>query len=443
MPRFSKLSDWLAWLETLHPSAIDLGLNRVYQVAQTLKLFQSPSLTPCLQEQSGVLNIAQVQVFMVAGTNGKGSCVATIEQALVDQRYAVGSYTSPHLHEYSERIRINGIPVEDALICDAFSAIDQARGDISLTYFEFGTLAALWIFVQQKLPYVVLEVGLGGRLDAVNIVDADIAIITSIDVDHEEWLGDDRNIIAQEKLGITRANKPVIITEENLTPSLVEFAQQHTPSYVLHQDFHISNLTAALWVWTSSMQDQPITLPMPALPLTSVAAGLQALAIKGLLPEHAQLQTLLSQIQLAGRFQQVSIAGKSVVYDVAHNPAAARALAKKLLQNSKQGQTTHAVFALMADKDIQAIIGELHDVIDSWHYAALSDNPRSASVDMMSHALQKQEKTVPYLHITDAFESALSQSAERDRIVVFGSFFTVQAVQQYCAARVENSKSRG
>lgn len=447
MPRFSQLSDWLAWLETLHPSAIDLGLERVYQVAQALQLFQSPSdfSRPCSEEHSGVLNIAQSKIFMVAGTNGKGSCVATIEQALVDQGYAVGSYTSPHLHEYSERIRINGIPVSDALICDAFAAIDQARNNISLTYFEFGTLAALWIFVQKKLPYVVLEVGLGGRLDAVNIVDADIAIITSIDVDHEEWLGSDRNIIAQEKLGITRPNKPAIITEEQLTPSLIEFTQQHTPSYVLQQDFYIENSTALSWSWKPSAHAEPITLPMPALPLTSVVAGLQALAIAGLLPEPAQLQSLLASIQLAGRFQQVSIAGKSVIYDVAHNPAAAKALAKKLLLTQEQGQTTQAIFALMADKDISAIIGELQGVIDGWHYAALIDNSRSASAEMIGDVLHQchQQQATAYDHITHAFDSALSQSTEHDRIIVFGSFFTVEAIQQHCAAHAEHSKTRG
>jgi len=223
MPRFSLLSDWLAWLETLHPQAIDLGLSRIHQVANKLNLLRAPSFIS--HEHSAALAVEAGRVFTVAGTNGKGSCVATIEQTLIAQHYKVGSYTSPHLHHYCERIRIDGKPADDSLVCDAFAAIDEARGNISLTYFEFGTLAALWIFVQQQIPYVVLEVGLGGRLDAVNIVDADIAIVTSIAVDHEEWLGSDREVIAVEKLGVTRKDRPTVIAEQDLTKSLLDFIQ--------------------------------------------------------------------------------------------------------------------------------------------------------------------------------------------------------------------------
>lgn len=429
MPRFSQLTDWLAWLETLHPSAIDLGLSRVYRVATTLQLLQ-PSAERS-HSHSGTLSIPNATVFMVAGTNGKGSCVSTIEQCLVAQKYSVGSYTSPHLHHYSERIRINGEPVADHMICDAFAAIDHARGDISLTYFEFGTLAALWIFVQQRIPFVVLEVGLGGRLDAVNIVDADIAVVTSIDIDHEEWLGSDREIIAVEKLGITRVNSPVIIAEENLTESLVNFAGTHSSSYTIHQEFEVTPYSAECWHWRPSKASKVMPLPIPALPITSVAAGLQALHIVDLLPSETILHEVLLTLQLAGRFQLASIHSRSIIFDVAHNPAAAKVLANKLSVGQAAEQKTIAVFSVMEDKAISEIVHVLRDEIDAWYYGPIKDNARSASAATLSEALQEAGQVAhAFDDIVLAFTAALSDSGEHDRIVVFGSFFTVETIQR-------------
>jgi dihydrofolate synthase/folylpolyglutamate synthase len=442
LPRFTQLSDWLAWLETLHPKAIDLGLSRVYQVANKLSLLQASSNSS--HEYSGALAINETHTFIVAGTNGKGSCVATIEQVLSAQGLRVGSYTSPHLHHYCERIRIDGEPVEETLVCDAFTAIDHARGDISLTYFEFATLAALWIFVQVQIPYVVLEVGLGGRLDAVNIVDADIAIVTSIAVDHEEWLGNDREVIAVEKLGVTRRNNPVVIAETALTQSLIDFIEkqktQDNKVSVINQNFAvIPSFNNELWQWQAN--GDHYMLPLPSLPLESVAAALEALRISGLLPDMALLKTAVAQLHLAGRYQLSEFANRKIIFDVAHNSAASLMLSHRLQNHpknkkvgkaaSKEGRVL-AVFAVMDDKDISAIIDPLKSDIDHWFVGQLQGNDRSASTyKVRALLLNTNQCHSSFDTIEQAFDNALSQSTEHDRIVVFGSFFTVAAVQTH------------
>jgi len=445
LPRFIQLSDWLAWLETLHPKAIDLGLSRVYQVANQLNLLQVPSTIS--HEYSGALAINNAYTFVVAGTNGKGSCVTTIEQVLLAQGLRVGSYTSPHLHHYCERICIDGEPVGESLVCAAFAAIDHARGDISLTYFEFATLGALWIFVQEKIPYIVLEVGLGGRLDAVNIVDADIAIVTSIAVDHEEWLGCDRETIAVEKLGVTRRGKPVVIAETALTQSLSHFiSEQKTQTNkisVINQNFSATpSPNNGQWEWVTNADYH--MLPLPSLPLESVAAALEALHVSGLLPDSddmALVKTTVSQLHLAGRYQISQCANRTIIFDVAHNPAASSMLSHRLQNHpakkgarkdvSKEGRVL-AVFAVMDDKDIPAIIAPLINDIDHWFVGQLQKNLRSASTHTVCTLLQGANQCHSSFNtIEQAFDNALSQSTEHDRIVVFGSFFTVAAVQNH------------
>jgi dihydrofolate synthase/folylpolyglutamate synthase len=444
MPRFSLLSDWLAWLETLHPQAIDLGLSRIYQVAKKLNLLYPPSAIS--HEYSGALAIDAGRVFTVAGTNGKGSCVATIEQVLLAQGYKVGSYTSPHLHHYCERIRIDGKPVSDSMVCDAFAAIDHVRGDISLTYFEFGTLAALWIFVQQQIPFVVLEVGLGGRLDAVNIVDTDIAIVTSIAVDHEEWLGSDREVIALEKLGVTRSDKPTVITEPILTQSLSDFIQireaENSAVSVINQNFTATLLDDGLWQWHANVtvdnNEDLMILPLPTLPLNSVTAGLQALHFSQLLPDSAEQRSkLLGEVfralTLAGRYQTCEYRNRHIIFDVAHNPAAALVLSDRLqADQSLSNGNTIAVFAAMDDKDIRAIVKPLTSQIDEWFIGALAMNERAIAVSALGNILQDANQHYrTFDKIEQAFDEAVSQSSEHDRIVVFGSFFTVAAVQSH------------
>lgn len=435
MPRFTQLSDWLTWLESLHPKAIDLGLSRVYEVAKRLSLLESPS--PHSHEYSGRLVIANTQVVIVAGTNGKGSCIATMEQCLLAKDCRTGSYTSPHLHHYCERIRIDGEPVDETLVCQAFAAIDSARGDISLTYFEFGTLAALWIFVQQQVPYVLLEVGLGGRLDAVNIVDADIAVVTSIAVDHQEWLGDDREIIALEKLGVARSNIPVVIAESDLTESMKQFIREHpAPTKLIGQDFFFdinpSGSDGAQWHGEGGV----LSMPIPSLPLPSVAAALQVVEVLGQLPEGSELTTIAHSLSLSGRFQKIAYEGCDLVFDVAHNPAAAAMLVERLSQDTEEYATTVAVFAVMGDKEISEIVTPFFDVVDRWYLGPLAMEraaPTEVVVELLASSKQSYcvEDSLP-----EALQAAVDSIQQRDsvsehgRIIVFGSFFTVAAVQQ-------------
>ncbi|ODS23980.1 hypothetical protein AB835_06100 [Candidatus Endobugula sertula] len=436
MARFSILSDWLTWLESSHSTAIDLGLDRVYEVACRLQLLQPK--TPISLDYSGALSINNTQVITVAGTNGKGSCVATLEQYLMAQYCSVGTYTSPHFHHYCERIQIDGKPVSEKEVCAAFAAVDDACGEISLTYFEFGTLAALWIFVQHQLPFVVLEVGLGGRLDAVNIVDADIAIVTAIAVDHEEWLGNDREQIAIEKLGISRVSKPVVIAETELTQSLQSFCQSHHPVYCIKREFMVNLESSSTWFWCPEKGKLAFELPVPILPLTSVAAALQALYISQRLPDEALIKLILRKLQLTGRYEQYQYQQRQLIFDVAHNPAAAKLLAQRLQQSqSVKGNKTVAVFAVMADKDFGLMLDYLTESIDRWYLGGL-DMERAATVDRVSEWLIERQQPVTRLNTLDsAFDMALSETLEHDRIVIFGSFFTVAAIQQYLGSGLQ------
>jgi dihydrofolate synthase/folylpolyglutamate synthase len=462
MSRFDQLNDWLAWLETLHPKAIDLGLQRVYTVACTLDLLSPASSVS--HAFSGALKLSDPKsaatIITVAGTNGKGSCVSVLEQSLnvhpnsktTEQHAAanvIGSYTSPHLHHFCERIRIDAKPVSEALVCDAFAAIDAARGELSLTYFEFGTLAALWIFAKKNIPIIVLEVGLGGRLDAVNIVDTDIAVVTSIDIDHQEWLGSDRNIISQEKLGVARTGRPLIIAESNLTPAL-SLAANNSSSLLINRDFSIRLHTGAHKIatakpdktgvlenliqpdhWQFEYDSSVLSLPLPSLPLTSVAAALVVLKLLKMMPSLTNLTTLMKTVSLGGRFQKTTFADHCVIYDVAHNPAAAIHLAKRLLHEStvNNGKTL-AVMAVMSDKDHDAILQPLLKVVDHWYIGDLTNLPRAARAKDLSVLLRHYQCAYDIEPtIENAFHKASSVACEHDRIIVFGSFYTVAAIQ--------------
>jgi dihydrofolate synthase/folylpolyglutamate synthase len=417
------LDEWLAYLEQLHPKAIDLGLERVYRVALALNLLELPSAIS--HQYSGQL-VGQSQVVTVAGTNGKGSCVATLECGLLQQQQRVASYTSPHLHHYCERIRIDGKPASESLVCQAFEAVDIARGDVSLSYFEFGTLAALWIFVQQQIPYVLLEVGLGGRLDAVNIVDADIAVITSIDLDHQDWLGNNRNVISREKLGVARTSRPLILAETRLTPSL-ELALNQYPVCLAGRDYHIDVLANGSWQF--SLADHHDLLPQTSLPLPSVAAALCVLAHLKCYPPSELLPQLIASLVLPGRFQCVNWGGIRVIYDVAHNPAAAAALAARLQAEAVEGKTL-AVMAVMTDKNYMEMLQVLQPMIAHWYVGDLANIARAASANQLAIALRTQDQPVSQTEtIEAAMDLALAKAKSHDRIVVFGSFYTVAAVQ--------------
>jgi dihydrofolate synthase/folylpolyglutamate synthase len=413
--RYSTLEEWLNWQETLQPEEIKLGLDRISQVLTRLELTK-PNYT----------------LITVAGTNGKGSSVAMLQSILMEAGYQIGTYTSPHLLRYNERIQINGQPIDDHSLCESFERIDQARGEILLTYFEFGTLAAIDIFQRAGIQIAAMEVGLGGRLDAVNVLDADVALITSIDIDHEKWLGNDRESIAREKAGILRAGRVAICADPEPPRALLDCALQVGATlYCLGRDFN-AEIVGDHWRWGGVNGDKML-LPRPALRgdfQVNNAAGVLAVLEQlegnvleqGLLSDEV-ISRGLTQASLPGRFQ--IIADKAVkILDVAHNPQGARVLAENLAQLACSGQT-RAVFAMLADKDIPAVITAMSGLVDYWYLASLPV-PRAASADQIQGYLTGQ-RTKIFGDVPSAFRAAVKDSDPTDRIVVFGSFYTVAA----------------
>lgn len=412
--RFTTLADWLAWQETLHSQAIDLGLARVSEVRQRMK----PG-GPC------------PFTITVGGTNGKGSSVAMLDAILRGAGYKVGTYTSPHLLRYNERIRIDGLPVEDARVCAVFERIDAARGDTTLSFFEFGTLAALDIFSRENLDVQILEVGLGGRLDAVNIIDADAALVASIDIDHRDWLGDTRDAIGLEKAGIYRPGRPAVIGDPNPPDALLRFAaEQHIPLRRPGRDFGYE-ATAENWAWHNA-DTRLENLPFPAIPgehqLLNASAVLAVLAlIQGQRPvADAAIRAGFSTVNLPGRFQ--SFPGRTgqapVLLDVAHNPQAVDVLAGHLRRHFA-GRRVHAVFAVMRDKDIAGIVDNIRDVVDAWYLAPLP-MARAAPAEQVREVLARRNITAVEQGFPDAlaaFASARCRAQANDLILVFGSFF--------------------
>ena len=370
--RFNTLDQWLHWQETLNPKKIDLTLERVQQVLSAMQLLPPP-----------------YAVITVAGTNGKGSCVAMLSAILKAGGYRVGSYTSPHIYRYNERIAINGESVDDESIMTSFERIDQARGEIPLTYFEFSTLAAIDIFAQSQVDVAVLEVGLGGRLDATNAVDADAALIASIGIDHIAWLGDNRELIGFEKAGIFRANKPAICGDFDPPLSVRRVAEELGAEWqTANEDFGYRKENGA-WTWWGK-DKQRASLPMPALrgevQLANAAAVIAILeTLSSRFPlSQADIRAGLQAVSLPARFQVIP--GDVVrIYDVAHNVAAAEELAKRLALLPSQGQTV-AVCSMLEDKDIAGVVKPLVDLIDCWHVFAMQ-TARAASIDQLSTAL--------------------------------------------------------
>jgi len=411
--RFASLNEWLHWQERLHPKAIDLGLNRVASVWRRLR----PAGLDC-------------PVITVGGTNGKGSCVALLGAILGAADYRTGLYTSPHLLRYNERIHIAGAQVEDVPLCAAFERVDQARGTVSLTYFEFATLAALDLFAEAALDAVVLEVGLGGRLDAVNLLDADVALVTTVDLDHTDWLGPDRDTIALEKAGIFRPGHPAIIGESGPPLALLEQARiLGTPVLRAGQDFYL-RAGPRDWDWQGP-QHSYIGLPRPALrsarQLDNAAAVLMVLdCLAGRLPiDRDAICAGLSSVRLPGRLQVIPGA-ITWILDVAHNVQAAANLALDLEGMPCAGRT-HAVFACLADKDALGMLRALAPQIGHWHLAPL-EGPRARPVADLVAALGAAGIQAPwgdYGSVGGALEGALKGARSGDRILVTGSFLTV------------------
>lgn len=410
--RFQRLDDWLRWLEGHHPQEIELGLDRIRAVARRLDL-----LSP------------QARVISVAGTNGKGSCVLACTELLRQAGQRVGSYTSPHLHHYCERIQVDGTPVEESEVCTAFAAIDEASDDISLTYFEFGTLAAFHIFAQRRVDIMVLEVGLGGRLDAVNLLDADVAVVTSIDLDHQDWLGDNRDSIGREKAGIFRPERPALCADPQPPAGLLAAARQAgVRLQCLGREFGYE-VDKDHWSWWLTSGEGEVwrgTGRRPALPLPSLVAALQAVAALGFDPRTAAADQSLSELALAGRYQQLSWRGRDWILDVAHNPAAARFLAERL--KSEQTGRVVALVAMMADKDRRGTLAALIEQVDVWYLASLPELPRAADTGTLSDDLVSLGgKPTGCGTVPDGINWLLQHTLEGDRIVILGSFFTVAA----------------
>ncbi|HSS71420.1 MAG TPA: bifunctional tetrahydrofolate synthase/dihydrofolate synthase [Casimicrobiaceae bacterium] len=409
------LADWLGYLETLHPKTIALGLERVRAVYERLAI------------------VPGCPVITVAGTNGKGSTAAFLERMLGAAGYRVGLYTSPHLLAYNERVRIAGSDASDGELVAAFAAVEAVRDDVPLTYFEFGTLAALWLFARARLDALVLEVGLGGRLDAVNVVDADVAVVTTIAIDHVDYLGATREDIGREKAGIFRPARTAICEDPDPPASLVEYARGiGAPLLRRGVEFEARDEDTQ-WRYTGP-DGASYALPHPALrgrhQLANAATALTALlTLRQRLPVNmGAVRDALVGIELRGRLQV--LAGRPVVVlDVAHNPQAVRVLSENLGAMGFHPQTI-AVFGMMSDKDIDGLIAALNARIERWLVATLPP-PRGATAQDLRQRLEAASVAPSAIETFDspdaAYRVARERATEADRIIVFGSFLTVAA----------------
>jgi len=405
----SPLSMWLDYLQNIHTSAIDLGLERVQAVAKSANLTK-PAPT----------------VITVAGTNGKGSTCALMEAILLDAGYSVGVYSSPHLIRYNERVRVNGQDLADEKHVQAFDFIEKQRGEISLSFFEYGTLAALRLFQTEKVDIVLLEVGLGGRLDATNVVDHDVSIVTSLAIDHVDWLGDDINVIGYEKAGIFRSGKPAICGQPKAPATVAAHADDiGAELYQVEIQYNYQLTDSNTWSWVHGSY-QLDDLPVPNLPLQNAATALMALATANLDISDVNIVKGLENAKLPGRMQVLSTQ-PTILLDVAHNPHSAEYLVTRVAQQY-QNKTIHTVVAMLHDKDIQSTLEALTPVASHWYPASLT-GPRAASAQELCQFLPQQ--TTQYQTPVDAFEAALTKSAAEDVILVVGSFHTVGEVLEH------------
>ncbi len=425
------LGQWLEFISAVHPTEIELGLERVSSVAKRLDVLK-PAAT----------------VITVAGTNGKGSTVAALEAMLLASDKTVGAFTSPHIHLFNERIRIAGKDLADADICRAFELIEVHRDGISLSYFEFSTLAALILFKQAEVDVCVLEVGLGGRLDSVNIVDADIAVITSISLDHQDWLGSDIEVIGFEKAGIMREGKPVVLANSQMPQSILDRARQlNCKVYQLGKEFNMQQQPppSLCWAWhgTSLTGDSISKGPFQACQLHygSVSASIQVLELLNYRIDDQKLNNVVGSLRLAGRFEpRIDLTtGASIVLDVAHNPAAAADLNSRL-EALRSTLTKNArmigVIAVLSDKDIEGIVVSLLSTVDIW-YIAQVEGARRMPVEQ---ALARVRAACPgtsftaFSSVESAYTQACSEAAPTDHIVVAGSFHTVSSIRELSRA---------
>jgi dihydrofolate synthase/folylpolyglutamate synthase len=420
---FSHLDQWLYYLENLHSSEIELGLSRIGKVAKRL-----------------AIDLSFAKVITVAGTNGKGTTCAFIENALLNHdnlgiQQGVAVYSSPHIERFNERLRINKQDVEDKALIDAFKRIEDARKDISLTYYEYTTLAALLVLMHVKPSFIILEVGLGGRLDATNIIDADIAVITTIDLDHQSYLGNDRETIGFEKAGIMRQGQNIVIGDTNAPKSVLAHANKlqasHGESLFLRDEDFVVHNELLKWDWRTK-QTQLTGLKPTSIPRDNVATALMVLEKLNLTLTTEFVNDIICKTKVAGRTELIKKTGHcDVILDVGHNPQATRYLASYLKQIKKQAnyQKIYAVVSMLGDKDIGASLQPLKDDVDFWYTGALSVS-RAATIETMASKLAVLTDSANIFdNVDEAFKMADKQASDNDLILVFGSFFTVAKIR--------------
>lgn len=391
IPQSYSLKYWLTYIESLSFNSINFNLKKIRKVAQKLDLINW-----------------SIPVITITGTNGKGTCAAAIEQMYISASYRVGLFNSPYFSKYEEQIRINGIDIDEISLCHAFKIVEQHRGAIQLTLFEFTTLAALLIFKNNQLDVIILEVGMGGLHDAVNIIPPDLAIITNVEIDHTKWLGETREKIAIEKFGIVRPKIPVIYSDNKPIPKIA-LNQLHIKKarlYQLGKDFDCPTLKFSI-----------------SLSKTSVAAAIKAIKIlQSKLPVKKEcIEKGILKTKLPNRFEVIEYPVMQV-FDVAHNPSAASLLAEKLKNQGKYHQTI-AVFSMLFDKDIKGTIEPLMNIVDQWYISALN-HQRAATIDQLHYAFHELniKSYHQYQSIQQAYQAALNTTHENDRIIIFGSF---------------------
>ena len=415
------LDEWLTYLQRLHPTEIELGLTRINKVAEDLKLISFDG-----------------KVITVAGTNGKGTTCAFLEEILVRAGYKVGVYSSPHIQRYTERLRINHNELTEQVHCDAFSIIEVARKETSLSYFEYATLACLYLLKEAQCDFILLEVGLGGRLDATNIVESDISVVTTIAIDHVDWLGDDREKIGFEKAGVFRANKPVICGELDPPKSLQAYANQ------LHADIRYSGkdftyqIEGNKWQWQGKQLIDNINLPL--LPIQNAATALATIEALQLNLAPSLLKSAVENASLAGRLQKIDAASPCAVYlDVAHNPQSAHYLASQLTRiKTAKGSNckVHAIIGMLQDKDISGTFSEISPQLDYVNFVTL-DCYRGANAQQLLDQYTSSQNIIKnkdvihkdlmhcFKNVEEAYKMTIDKVVPSDIIIIFGSFYTV------------------
>ncbi|GGC72215.1 bifunctional tetrahydrofolate synthase/dihydrofolate synthase [Marinobacter halophilus] len=416
----ASVDQWLQWLEAIHPTEIDLGLDRVLVVLR--RLFpRKPA----------------ARIITIAGTNGKGTAVATVDRLLRTAGRSTGAYTSPHLQRYNERVRVNGQEITDAALVSAFEQVEAARGKVSLTYFEFGTLAAFVAFAHAGVEDWILEVGLGGRLDAVNVLDADFAVITSIDIDHVGFLGDNREVIGFEKAGILRRGIFAVCADPEPPSSVLQqAAAQKVDLKVTGRDYQIVPGMAGSSTVDLILESEQISLPAGPLPIESVAAGVVLARVLEPQLSADRVSDAVRLLTVPGRFEQLR-SDPDVILDVGHNPHAARWLAAKLTARTSSSGRIFGVYAALADKDIVGVLSAMVPVVDQWWFAGLDVHRGLDSGALVEHARACGiDRYLTFASVNEALLAAMAEANSTDTIAVFGSFYTVAQARELLQGEV-------